>query len=90
MAKQKIAIVGGGVGGMSTAIALTNQPGWQDKYDITLYQMGWRLGGKGASGRGPDGRIQEHGLHIWLGFYENAFRAMNDAFGELQDEEAVY
>ncbi|MEL6574738.1 MAG: NAD(P)-binding protein [Pseudomonadota bacterium] len=90
MAKQKIAIVGGGVGGMSTAIALTNQPGWQDKYEITLYQMGFRLGGKGASGRGPDGRIQEHGLHIWLGFYENAFRAMNDAFGELQDDDRVY
>ncbi|MEM7498887.1 MAG: NAD(P)-binding protein, partial [Pseudomonadota bacterium] len=90
MAKQRIAIVGGGVGGMATAIALTNQPGWQDKYEITLYQMGWRLGGKGASGRGPDGRIQEHGLHIWLGFYENAFRAMNDAFSELQGDEGVY
>ena len=28
---------------------------------------GWRLGGKGASSRGANGRIEEHGLHIWLG-----------------------
>ncbi|MEO0913221.1 MAG: NAD(P)-binding protein, partial [Pseudomonadota bacterium] len=85
MAKEKIAILGGGVGGMVTALALTNEPGWDEKYDITLYQMGWRLGGKGASGRGPNGRIQEHGLHIWLGFYWNAFNAMKAAFAELQD-----
>ena len=45
--------------------------------------MGWRLGGKGASGRGPSGRIEEHGLHIWMGFYENAFRLMRECYAEL-------
>ncbi|MCC7535157.1 MAG: NAD(P)-binding protein, partial [Deltaproteobacteria bacterium] len=85
-AKKKIAILGGGVGSMATAFSLTSQPGWQDRFEITVYQMGWRIGGKGASGRNPDvhQRIEEHGLHIWLGFYENAFRAMRECYGELK------
>jgi uncharacterized protein with NAD-binding domain and iron-sulfur cluster len=45
---------------------------------ITVYQRGWRLGGKGASGRGVNGRIEEHGLHVWLGYYDNAFRLMRE------------
>ncbi len=60
---------------MTTAMQLTDEPDWQDKYEITLYQLGWRLGGKGASGRNRDiaNRIEEHGLHLWFGFYDNAF-----------------
>src|SRR5262249_5497090 len=49
----------------------------------TVYQMGFRLGGKGASGRGPADRIEEHGLHLWMGFYENAFRLMRECYAEL-------
>ncbi len=55
------------------------------EFDIDVYQIGWRLGGKGASGRNEaEGfRIEEHGAHVWFGFYENAFnvlrRAINDA-----------
>jgi uncharacterized protein with NAD-binding domain and iron-sulfur cluster len=45
--------------------------------------MGWRLGGKGASGRGAYGRIEEHGFHVWMGFYENAFRLMRECYKEL-------
>jgi uncharacterized protein with NAD-binding domain and iron-sulfur cluster len=83
-AKKKIAILGGGVGAMATAWQLTREPNWQDRYDITVYQMGWRLGGKGASGRrAPHWRIEEHGLHIWLGFYHNAFRMLQEAYTEL-------
>src|SRR5580658_3446577 len=52
------------------------------RYQVTVYQMGWRLGGKGASGRGASGRIEEHGLHLWMGFYENAFRLMRDCYAE--------
>ena len=48
---QKIAILGGGIGALATAAEITSDPGWQDNYDITIYQLGWRLGGKGASGR---------------------------------------
>ncbi|HJV70703.1 NAD(P)-binding protein [Ideonella sp.] len=82
---QKVAIIGGGVGAMTTAFYLTDQPGWQNRYEITVYQMGWRIGGKGASGRNAAAgqRIEEHGLHIWFGFYENAFALMKRAYALL-------
>ncbi|MDQ4098877.1 MAG: hypothetical protein M3121_00055, partial [Chloroflexota bacterium] len=48
-----------------------------------VYQLGWRLGRKGASGRGEFDRIEEHGLHIWIGFYENAFRLIRQVYEEL-------
>lgn len=82
--KERIAILGGGVGAMSAAFELTSIPNWQDRYEITVYQMGWRLGGKGASGRDEAyaDRIYEHGLHLWMGFYENAFRQVRDLYAE--------
>ena len=84
--KRKIAILGGGVGAITTAFALTSQPDWQRRFDITVYQRGWRLGGKGASGRNPyaNERIEEHGLHVWAGFYENAFRCLRECYGALE------
>lgn len=86
LAPEKIAILGGGVGAMTAAFHLTEQPGWASRYDITVYQMGWRLGGKGASGRNPayGQRIEEHGLHIWFGFYENAFAMIRKAYDALE------
>jgi uncharacterized protein with NAD-binding domain and iron-sulfur cluster len=86
--KRRIAVLGGGVGSMTTVWALTHLPDWQEKFDITIYQLGWRLGGKGASGRDPENswRILEHGLHVWGGFYENAFRAMQQVYAELPSD----
>lgn len=83
--KQKIAIIGGGVGAMTAAFELTEQPGWQDRYEITVYQLGWRLGGKGASGRNQamNDRIEEHGLHFWFGYYENAFNVIQRVYAAL-------
>ena len=78
----KVAIVGGGCAGVSAAFELTS-PDKHGLYDVTLYQLGWRLGGKGASSRGVAGRIEEHGLHLWLGFYENAFRQLRECYDEL-------
>ncbi len=78
----EIAIVGGGCGGITAAFELT-RPEHRGKYSVTVYQLGWRLGGKGASGRGIAGRVEEHGLHIWMGAYENAFRLMRECYAEL-------
>jgi len=78
----KVAIVGGGCAAMTAAFELT-RPEHKGRYSVTVYQMGWRLGGKGASGRGASGRIEEHGLHIWMGWYENAFGIMRDCYDEL-------
>ena len=85
MTKRRIAILGGGVGSITAAWALTSLPGARDRFDITIYTLGWRLGGKGASGRNAayGQRIEEHGLHIWMGFYDNAFRAMQQCYAEL-------
>lgn len=77
----RVAIVGGGCAALTAAFELT-QPEHEGRYEVTVYQMGWRLGGKGASGRGPASRIEEHGLHLWLGFYENAFRIMRECYAE--------
>ncbi|HEY9295015.1 MAG TPA: NAD(P)-binding protein [Phormidium sp.] len=89
---KKIVLLGGGMASLTTAFELTNQPGWNANYDITIYQTGWRLGGKGASGRNvrphepycePNYRIEEHGLHIFFGFYQNAFQVMKQCYDEL-------
>jgi uncharacterized protein with NAD-binding domain and iron-sulfur cluster len=83
----RVAVVGGGCAALSAAFELT-QPEQQGRYEVTVYQVGWRLGGKGASGRGPAGRIEEHGLHVWMGFYENAFRLMRACYGALGRDRA--
>ena len=86
--KRKIAVLGGGCGSMAAVWELTEIPGWQEKFDITVYQMGWRLGGKCASGRNAAAgqRIEEHGLHVWAGFYENGFKLMQQAYAALPPE----
>jgi len=89
---KKIAILGGGIASLCTAFELTSQSGWDSLYEITIYQTGWRLGGKCATGRNvdpyapdkePDYRIQEHGLHIFFGFYQNSFRLLKQCYDEL-------
>lgn len=85
MKKKKVAVVGGGLGSLSTVYHLMMQPGAKDLYEITVYQAGWRLGGKGASGVNPEMgfRVEEHGVHFWFGFYENAFRMIKNVYAKL-------
>jgi uncharacterized protein with NAD-binding domain and iron-sulfur cluster len=80
----RVAILGGGAGGLTAALALTD-PAMGGRYEVTVHQMGWRLGGKGASGRNAarGHRIEEHGIHVWFGFYENSFRALDACYREL-------
>jgi len=89
--KKRVAILGGGVSGMAAAFGITEAPNWQDQYEITVYQLGWRLGGKGAAGRNAQlaQRIEEHGLHVWGGFYENAFRLIRACYEELDRQPGV-
>jgi uncharacterized protein with NAD-binding domain and iron-sulfur cluster len=87
MARQRIAVLGGGLGALSTVFHLTDQPDWVARYDITLYQQGWRLGGKCASGRdlrdGYGHRILEHGLHLFGGFYNYSFAMLRRCYETL-------
>ncbi|MEM9531105.1 MAG: NAD(P)-binding protein [Pseudomonadota bacterium] len=79
--KQRVAILGGGIGGLTAAWELQKT----GDYDITVYQMGWRLGGKCATGRDAKHgyRLEEHGIHGFLGSYYNALEMMNDVFEVL-------
>ncbi|KAF7773887.1 hypothetical protein PCIT_a0226 [Pseudoalteromonas citrea] len=85
MTQQKIAILGGGVAAMTAAVYLTEKDDWQSHYDITVHQLGWRLGGKGASGRNAQiaERIEEHGLHVWFGAYVNSFKMIETVYNKL-------
>src|ERR671931_115231 len=84
--RRRVAILGGGAGGLTTASELTATPELRERYEVTVHQLGWRLGGKGASGRrriAGGHRIEEHGLHVWFGFYENAFDVIRRVYEEL-------
>ena len=85
MNKEKIAVIGGGVGAISAVYAIMSRPELRERYDITVYQTGWRLGGKCASGRnqGLNNRNQSHGLHVWAGFYLNSISQMTGCYNEL-------
>lgn len=86
MSRRKVAILGGGMAGLATAFELSRTPEQREKFEITIYQNGWRAGGKLASGRNQKvaQRNEEHGLHVWLGFYENAFGLIRDVYDQLE------
>jgi uncharacterized protein with NAD-binding domain and iron-sulfur cluster len=86
---KRIAILGGGIASLSTALELTDDPDWSSRFEITVYQMGWRLGGKGASSRNHEvaDRVEEHGLHVWFGCYDNSFRLLRACYEELDRPE---
>jgi uncharacterized protein with NAD-binding domain and iron-sulfur cluster len=79
---RRVAILGGGMASLTAAWELSRAE-CRDAFEVTVYQRGWRLGGKGASSRGVHGRIEEHGLHVWLGYYDNAFRLIREVYQEL-------
>ena len=80
----KVAILGGGISALTAAFELTEHDP-DSSYDITVYTLGWRLGGKGAVGRDTScyDRAYEHGLHIWAGFYDNAFDVVKRLYARL-------
>lgn len=81
---KKLAVLGTGLGAMTAVFYMTNYTGWQDDWDIDVYQLGWRMGGKGASGRTMNKesgyRILEHGLHFFFSFYRNTFQFVLDLY----------
>ncbi|MGY2904773.1 FAD-dependent oxidoreductase [Bradyrhizobium sp. URHC0002] len=85
MTKTQIAIFGGGIGALTAAFELTEQDPEKTRYDITIYTLGWRLGGKCFVGRDErDLRAVEHGLHVWAGFYDNAFDLVQRLYARLE------
>ena len=86
-----IILMGGGIGALSTAFMLTDSS-LGGRYKVTIYCMGWRLGGKGASGRNKTchQRIEEHGLHIWFGAYRNAIALIKYENGAMAQFEVSW
>lgn len=68
-----------------TAFGLTRTPELRARHAVTVLQHGHRLGGKGASGVNAERshRIEEHGLHVLYGFYENVFSVLRECYTEL-------
>jgi uncharacterized protein with NAD-binding domain and iron-sulfur cluster len=97
---RRIVILGGGPAGLAAALSLTDpelHPNWREEYEVTVLQMGWRVGGKGAAGRRGhavaadgewrlqgDGRIEEHGIHLFGNMYVNSIRLLDRCLAELQ------
>ena len=90
--KKRIAIIGGGFAAMAAAWDLTSpqSPSKDDSgpCDVTIFQMGGRLGGKAASSRAAADAAatgsRSTDFILWLGYYENAFRMVRTCFKELQ------
>ncbi|WP_434415137.1 NAD(P)-binding protein [Nannocystis pusilla] len=83
---RKLAVFGGGLGSLSAVFALTELPDWRERYDITVYQIGWRLGGKARSGRNlrAHARSEALGHHVWFGWYDNAFALARRVYAETR------
>jgi uncharacterized protein with NAD-binding domain and iron-sulfur cluster len=83
--REKVAVLGGGIAGLTAALELSATDELRERYDVTLYQLGWRCGGKCATGRSKahGSRVEEHGLHLWFGGYDNAFGLLARCYDEL-------
>lgn len=82
--RKKIVILGAGPAGLSAAFGLTATPELAAQHDITIYQVGWRAGGKCSTGRnGPTNRIEQNGTHYLFGSYDNCFDLAKTSYDEL-------
>lgn len=75
--KTRIAIFGGGVGGLTVAHQLCQNNGNAD-YDITIYESTDAIGGLARSGRDADGCATEYCWRVFFGFYTNLFQLMQE------------
>lgn len=83
-AKTRVAILGGGPAGLAAAFSLTATPELRERFDVAIYQAGWRVGGKCGQGRrGPANRIEINGTHYLFGAYDAAFGVARAVFDEL-------
>lgn len=82
--KEKVVIIGGGWGGLSTAYELSKR---SDRYDVTLVDMSPRVGGLVRDGfRSMTGeRKAEAGQHGFWDQYYNIFRLLDEDLGIIDD-----
>jgi uncharacterized protein with NAD-binding domain and iron-sulfur cluster len=85
--KRKVAVIGAGPSGLAAAYGLS-LPEARDQFDVHVYQMGWRAGGKASTGRNADkhNRVEQNGSHYLFGCYHNCFELARQAYDELGPE----
>jgi len=69
--KLKVAIIGSGLAGLSTAVELLDQG-----HEVDIYESRSFIGGKVGSFVDKRGNHIEMGLHVFFGCYNNLFRLM--------------
>ena len=69
--RLRVAVVGGGLAGLSTAVELLDAG-----HEVEVYEQRSFIGGKVASYKDRDGNHIEMGLHVFFGCYFNLFRLM--------------
>ncbi|KAF3454347.1 hypothetical protein FNV43_RR04794 [Rhamnella rubrinervis] len=75
--KLKVAIIGAGLAGMSTAVELLEQG-----HEVDIYESRKFIGGKVGSFVDKRGNHVEMGLHVFFGCYNNLFRLMKKVGAE--------
>ncbi|XP_010550937.1 PREDICTED: zeta-carotene desaturase, chloroplastic/chromoplastic [Tarenaya hassleriana] len=75
--KLKVAIIGAGLAGMSTAVELLDQG-----HEVDIYESRPFIGGKVGSFVDRRGNHIEMGLHVFFGCYNNLFRLMKKVGAE--------
>jgi uncharacterized protein with NAD-binding domain and iron-sulfur cluster len=89
MTARRVVVIGAGVAGLTTAHELTRTEAARSDWTVDVFEMGHRIGGRLFSAHRPEasGRNEEHGLHVWFGFYDNAFRLAHDVWGSVRKPE---
>ncbi|XP_020091996.1 zeta-carotene desaturase, chloroplastic/chromoplastic [Ananas comosus] len=75
--KLRVAIIGSGLAGMSTAVELLDQG-----HEVDIYESRPFIGGKVGSFVDKRGNHIEMGLHVFFGCYNNLFRLMKKVGAE--------
>jgi uncharacterized protein with NAD-binding domain and iron-sulfur cluster len=83
--KKRAVVLGAGPAGLAAALHLVES----GEYEVDIYQMGWRAGGKCATGRDAGHlRARQNGSHYLFGCYYNSFALIRRAHEILQASNA--
>ena len=86
MTRTRIAILGGGPAAMATAFELTRTPELRARYEVDLYQIGWRprrqLDAPPAATAPRAAATRSTACTCWSGFYHNVFDQLRPLYAE--------
>ncbi|QSQ18841.1 FAD-dependent oxidoreductase [Pyxidicoccus parkwayensis] len=82
--RTRVAVLGAGPAGLATAHALSRTPELRARFEVTVYQSGWRAGGKLTSGRkGSEQTVSLNGTHFLFGCYDETLTLLREAYDDL-------